>query len=485
MEARAAAVIAAGLARWCRETARLIIDTAGRLGRVVARWIEEVTGGKHHGRAAPVGSDGRGGGGRRAGADGAGAGTGAGTGVSGSAGAGPSLIPAMAAMARQTRELSSAMARLASAGDCFALGVAALDAQAAGGGSGPQRPQFAPGGLVGWPASSAGPGGSGAPRGWPGMPGFGGTGELDYALGPLSGLRWWQLAVPPGTGVRAGRSWDFTELAERSAWLSGSFKVWQPGWNLAHCNQFPEEHEEQVPFDDGTGRACGCGWWVYWTVDGMPPPLGAARWDVLGAVEADGKVVIGPLGCRCRRARIVAVHLATGLAPRGGDPDAGERAAVEEVWRSSVEMALERRYGVRAYPTAAAMLLDHPPTADYLPAPDRAVPAWRAKPRIPRDGGHSSVMTSGGGLPGGRSGSQPDRVAYARRLFGGLHPGGQPAPSHDPGWVPVQDQPAGAVPGPDAAPAGPGPVTPIDAMGLLMARRHDPAEAAGGHEPGR
>jgi hypothetical protein len=409
---------------------------------------------------------------------------------------------------------ATAMARLATQFSSFSMAWAAVAQQQGGGPGG----WYARGGPVpGVPASRGLPQFPGGTRGGGGMDGFAGRDQVQFAAGTgPSGLRWWALGddgMTLGPALDDGARWDFSEVAARAAVLQGSFQVWEAGWQRAVCrNPDPPHGPDQVPFhQDERGRRCGCGWWVYWTVDGMPPPLGReAGWDVLGVVETDGDTLIGDLGCRAERARIVALHVATAFEP-GVQLDAGHRRvfdAAVEWWRSAVEIALEARYEVPVYPTAEAMLAAHPVTTSYLPAghgrgdPDRlTAQVRRARPVVvPKTFGSPG---SSGGLIGN---GHPSVLSYAQvsGLRAALRPGPGALQATSPGWTPVTPTapcPSFRCPacgrvsyhpedvrqgycgachdwtGTQPPPPAPGwrVANPIDAIGWLMDRKDDPA----------
>lgn len=157
--------------------------------------------------------------------------------------------------------------------------------------------------------------------------GFGAGAHAPDVAGSLFALRGWNL--------------------DDEGWLRGcTYKTaWGPGWNEAVClvarrpsdhvskgprwpgfhhpfwtrmrdgNQgclFPIEPGQPVEFEDGwlhqpcngLARTCACGFYAYYDLaQGRTSGFGNIR----GLIEATGKMVVGPLGFRAQRARVVAV----------------------------------------------------------------------------------------------------------------------------------------------------------------------------------
>jgi hypothetical protein len=187
-----------------------------------------------------------------------------------------------------------------------------------------------------------------APRTWRGEPGFagqGGAAEPGFAIGSVTGYRWWALprpdeAIPPCSR----RGWDPGQLR-------GMHDAWGPGLLTARCigdlaGGAPEHRQEGVPEE-----ACSCGFWAYWDV---PPrhSMGALL-PVLGVIEGSGKTLIGETGFRCGQARIRALHL----------PDAG----LSPDWHAAAEAAI-----ARAYPQATLYRVLGAMTREYPPDPESA-----------------------------------------------------------------------------------------------------------------
>lgn len=181
-----------------------------------------------------------------------------------------------------------------------------------------------------------------------GMPGFGDR-DLPLAAGSLTGVRLWHVDVSSFERVWAGPP------AEVEGLLTGIFGgMWQRGENVAVCGGGrwpPAGHADRVP-----AHRCGCGFWAYWTLrDALHSDYRQA--EVVGIMEGYGRARIGTRGCRCSRARILALHVphvTPDFLARGHQPH-------------NVAETLGRYYGVPWYTSLAEMLAAHPPTADYLP----------------------------------------------------------------------------------------------------------------------
>jgi hypothetical protein len=144
-------------------------------------------------------------------------------------------------------------------------------------------------------------------RGVAGMEGFTeqGSGEFDLAIGTVRGLRQWSLATPDLNSDPARTGW----MPQPMKGATGAFR-WQNGVNEASCNK---DKSHQPPVDvDKNGRACGCGFWAYWTI-GYLASGGAMKVDtstalpITGLIEGTGRTLVGERGFRCQRARIVAL----------------------------------------------------------------------------------------------------------------------------------------------------------------------------------
>lgn len=208
-----------------------------------------------------------------------------------------------------------------------------------------------------------------------GLPGFDG-GEPAFAIGSVTGARWWNLADGHLTGVHG---------------------TWLMGENAARCSMSAGKRDHVTPDED-----CGCGFWAYWTAEDHQHGF---QFPVLGVIEGYGKTLIGERGFRCAKARIIALHIPAG--PRlaeFGVPDClrGKSDGAIATWRALagrrhprkltpdevllyiavLEMQLEETYGVPVYSTAGLMLARHPPTPDYLPPSARPV-TLPGKPGIP------------------------------------------------------------------------------------------------------
>jgi hypothetical protein len=213
-----------------------------------------------------------------------------------------------------------------------------------------------------------------------GLDGFDGNGEPDFALGSVTGVRWWHLQIP---GL------DLVSVSAGSTWLAGE--------NIAWCSRFSRAAgvlEHDVP-DSG----CGCGYWAYWDPPAAPNPHDVDV-PVLGVVEGYGRTLIGERGFRCAKARIAGLCFAGDEAIRFKEEHRAGRTrarfrteAAEGTWRALcnrteyvrpgddevniglavLEQMLEDRYGVPVYATRDYLLTRHPPTRDYLPPGNQPV----------------------------------------------------------------------------------------------------------------
>jgi hypothetical protein len=198
--------------------------------------------------------------------------------------------------------------------------------------------------------------------------------EAGFAVGSVTGVRWWNLD-PDGH-------------------LEGSRAGWQPGENIARClarSWHAGDKRHAVPDEN-----CSCGFWAYWRPSATSPIVGSR--PVLGVAEGYGDdTLIGDAGFRCAKARIIALccmfkvtrpkrlRSKTGLwtpppgmfwrGPRGmqtfeafgGRPPSDLEEDEEALL--AIANQLEYDYEVPVYSTAEGMLMTHPPTSDYLPAP--------------------------------------------------------------------------------------------------------------------
>lgn len=176
------------------------------------------------------------------------------------------------------------------------------------------------------------------PRTWQGEPGFAGQGqaaEPDFALGSVTGYRWWALPRPDAGAA----GWS-------PGGLRGMHASWADGTVTARCigdltGGAPEHDPADVPWEP-----CSCGFWAYWE---LPPQHSmGGMLPVTGVIEGSGKVLIGETGFRCAQARIRALHL----------PDAGlgpDRHAAAEAW---LELAYPH---ATLYRVLSAMTREYPP----------------------------------------------------------------------------------------------------------------------------
>lgn len=197
--------------------------------------------------------------------------------------------------------------------------------------------------------------------------------EGDFAVGSVTGLRHWNLSDQDGL-------------------LHGAWGTWKPGENTATCDyadgRYVTEPAHSIPGED-----CGCGFWAYWQ---HAPVYEVGRKNIVaGVIEGYGPTLIGDLGFRSAKARIVALYcrfkITTTVQPTSSrtlwTPEPGmfrrgprgmdvfnqltgreqERLEVDEDAMIRVQNILEEAYQVPVYGSMAAMLLRHPTTTDYLP----------------------------------------------------------------------------------------------------------------------
>lgn len=199
--------------------------------------------------------------------------------------------------------------------------------------------------------------------------------DLPLAVGSLTGVRLWHVDVPSLEVVSHRPAAVHGPVAAVTGLLTGVFgATWQRGENVAICGggqRLPAGHRDPVP-----APRCGCGFWAYWTPrDAQRSDFGRA--EVIGIMQGYGRARIGTRGCRCSKARILALHVphitgeirAWGLQPE------------------DVAELLAGYYQVPWYRSLEDMLAAHPPTADYLPrrrqhlalaAPSPASPSSRS-----------------------------------------------------------------------------------------------------------
>lgn len=182
-----------------------------------------------------------------------------------------------------------------------------------------------------------------------GLPGFSDQ-DLPLAAGSLTGLRLWRVDLSSLEAVSKG-----TPLAGVAGPLTGVFgAAWGRGENVAVCGgglQPAAGHPAPVP-----AHRCGCGFWAYWTRrDAQRSDYWRA--DVIGIMQGYGRTRIGTRGCRCSKARILAVHV----------PQVAGEIRAWGLQPQRVAEILGDYYGVPWFQSLEEMLAAHPPTADYLP----------------------------------------------------------------------------------------------------------------------
>ena len=128
-------------------------------------------------------------------------------------------------------------------------------------------------------------------------------GEEELVAGSLITVRYWQArTVEPRLVGRYG-------------------KPWTAGENVATCYNRPgfdgleyvhTEYGPKLVYVPPDGRVpdpdCGCGFWSYYARQVSPySPYGYDPFGVVGVVESYGRVLMGSLGIRAERARILAL----------------------------------------------------------------------------------------------------------------------------------------------------------------------------------
>lgn len=202
------------------------------------------------------------------------------------------------------------------------------------------------------------------PRAGDGIPGFSDR-ELPLAAGTLTGVRLWHVDLAVFDAV------SHAVPAVADGLLTGVFGAsWHRGENVAVCGggrRPAAGHPDQVP-----AVHCGCGFWAYWL------PRDALRSDyrragVIGVMQGYGRTRIGTRGCRCSKARILALHV------HSAAPD----LRAWDLRPQHVAEILGRYYGVPWYESLEEMLAAHPPTADYLPRRQQRAVSLPSRPASP------------------------------------------------------------------------------------------------------
>ena len=182
-----------------------------------------------------------------------------------------------------------------------------------------------------------------------GIPGFSGR-DLPLAAGSVTAVRLWHVDMASAEAVMNG-------APGREGLLTGVFGgVWRRGENVAVCGG-GGEGSPPCPRDLVPAPECGCGFWAYWALRYAWRCDYYWRGEVIGVIQGYGRTRIGTRGCRCGKARIVALHVRP--ADPGRQPQGLRNHDLAEV--------LGSYYGVPCYPSLAEMLAAHPLTADYLP----------------------------------------------------------------------------------------------------------------------
>ena len=199
-----------------------------------------------------------------------------------------------------------------------------------------------------------------------GIPGFSGR-DLPLAAGSVTGVRLWHVDMASAEAAVNGTAVPAEGL------LTGVFGgVWGRAENVAACGG--SQGSPPCPGDLVPAPECGCGFWAYWALRYAWRCDYYWRGEVIGVIQGYGRTRIGTRGCRCRKARILGLHV------RPADPDSQPRG----LHHRDVAEVLGSYYSVPCYPSLAEMLAAHPLTADYLPRRHRRLAASPALgPAVP------------------------------------------------------------------------------------------------------
>ena len=270
------------------------------------------------------------------------------------------------------------------------------------------------GGAGGGGAGGGGAGGGGSGYtsggrrgGGPGMQGFDGIRNFEFAAGKVTGYRWWRLIAPgfDQNPLTADEHW------KRAPLLGQQNMPWEPGENEARC-LFVPLHKPPVqsdPIGMLSYRPCGCGFWAYWEPP-AEPHFTIDSLSILGVIDGYGRTLTGPKGFRCQKAKIVALFLASPVElvipasdeitaswvtaftqpgvhnPKPGRPDVASRtAAVPDgvfneandrrlTWIAVIEDRLAQMYpDAQVFTRRSTLLASYPVSQEYLQ--DDRVPA--------------------------------------------------------------------------------------------------------------
>ena len=217
------------------------------------------------------------------------------------------------------------------------------------------------------PQPSPGPPGGPLPRRMPrsgraGIAGFDERGAADFSLAPgrVLGLRQWSVAPPDLSGSPLDTSWNpqYITGATGKQWTNRVFE--------AECT-YNKNHRPPVDVDE-QGIECGCGCWAYFSPGGMNDWTKPGAVALTGIIEGTGRVLIGELGFRCQRARIVALTLTSVIRPVVQGPreqvTEAELAAAQssaDAWMAVIEDRLGSLFpDVQMFATVKGMLATFP-----------------------------------------------------------------------------------------------------------------------------
>jgi hypothetical protein len=175
------------------------------------------------------------------------------------------------------------------------------------------------------------------------MTGFAETGELDFDpefdAKPVRGLRQWTLKSPDfrSDPLNADQGWPVVPLTGMTGY------AWTDGVLEALCGNGYDHVPPVETLPDGRGRD-GCGFWAYWSMTELAGNTfsGSGGLPVLGVIQGYGRVLLGELGFRCQRAKIIALapsfSVQTEITPQWRSPSWPSGSVLPGVGELFVEM---------------------------------------------------------------------------------------------------------------------------------------------------
>lgn len=225
---------------------------------------------------------------------------------------------------------------------------------------------------------------------------FSGSSPFEFAAGSVFGFRyfwfpgWGELSYSigrddliPKKKILKFFSWPVP--VDEGKLIGAREVLWQTGTMDAYCqvalydtlfrfSQGSSTFDELLsePFHSAPDENCSCGIYAYWQADKWPG-ISPSGFPVMGVVEGSGPTIIGTLGFRTSRARIVGLHVPFKLWPyrfpyvRYNT----KREIKENDWRSFCDLPLmyqrlSDRYEAPVYDTLEELIEAHPLTSDYL-----------------------------------------------------------------------------------------------------------------------